>query len=156
MPYDEKMKLHRKIMNKALGPHAIPTYYPLIMSETQAFLRRLVISPIDFKAQTRKYAGGLTLAVVYGYTPAEKDDPFLGLAEHCADLLTNKIAPLGSMWLVDTIPALQYLPTWVPGTGFKVKAAQWRAKIEELVDKPYEYVLKNQVRHFLLVPYISS
>ena len=150
MPYGEQMKLHRKMMHRALGPHAIPAYYPLMLSETQGFLRRLVASPVDFKAHTRRYAGGLTLDVAYGYTPEEENDPFILLAEHCADLMTNKVAPVGSFWLVDAIPALQYLPTWIPGTSFKIKAAKWKAKIEEFVDKPYEYMLKSSVRSFLL------
>lgn len=40
---------------------------------------------------------------------------------------------------------MRYLPDWAPGAGFKKKAAAWRAKMEEFVDKPYEHLLQRMV-----------
>jgi hypothetical protein len=31
----------------------------------------------------------------------------------------------------DIFPTLKHLPTWVPGSGFKIKAAQWKARMAE-------------------------
>jgi len=59
------------------------------------------------------------------------------------DLLANKIASGGGIWPVDIFPALQRLPDWAPGAAFKTKAARWKAKMEEFVDKPYEFVLDS-------------
>lgn len=127
-------------MHKAFGLPIIPSYYPLLQSETHGFLRRIVASPLNYVTHTRRYAGALTLKVVYGYEPLEFKDKFLLMAEECVDLLANKIASGGGIWPVDVFPALQYLPTWVPGAGFKIKAAKWKVKIEEFVDQPFEFV----------------
>jgi hypothetical protein len=40
---------------------------------------------------------------------------------------------------------VQRLPMWFPGAGFKRKAIEWRAKIEEFVDKPYDLVKQRMV-----------
>ncbi|KAF7760180.1 hypothetical protein Agabi119p4_10856 [Agaricus bisporus var. burnettii] len=142
--YGDQSKRQRKLMHKAFATHVIPTYYPLLETETRAFLRRLAADPSDYTRHTRRYAGGLTLSVVYGYEVQTGEDKFLQLAEECVDLLANHIASGGGIWPVDIIPALQYLPNWAPGAGFKLKAARWKAKMEEFVDKPYEFV-KNSM-----------
>ncbi|OJT02558.1 O-methylsterigmatocystin oxidoreductase [Trametes pubescens] len=35
---------------------------------------------------------------------------------------------------------VKYLPTWLPGTGFRRKAAAWKAQIEKCTDEPFEWV----------------
>lgn len=147
--YNDQSKRQRKLIHKAFALPVIPSYNPLIQSETYDFLRRLVVTPASYVAHTRRYAGGLTLKVVYGYEAASYEDKFLSLAEECVNLLANRIASGGGIWPVDIFPSLQHLPSWAPGAGFKRKAAVWKAKMEEFVDKPYEYV-KNSIKsgHF--------
>ncbi|KAF8628962.1 hypothetical protein AX15_003619 [Amanita polypyramis BW_CC] len=143
--YGDQYKRQRKIMHKALGSPAIPTYYPLLVSETSAFLRRLIADPLNYLKITRRYAGGLILLVVYGYEAISENDDFLKQGEDSVDLLANEIASGGGIWPVDVFPFLQYLPDFLPGMGFKRKAVKWRAQLEEFVDKPYEYV-KNAMK----------
>ncbi|KAG6836350.1 hypothetical protein H0H93_008906 [Arthromyces matolae] len=134
--YGDQSKRQRKLMHKAFGLPAIPTYYPLLQSETNGFLKRLIASPLNYVAHTRRYAGALTLKVVYGYEPLDYGDKFLTLAEECVDILANEIASGGGIWPVDIFPVLRYLPDWLPGAGFKMKARKWKAKMEEFVDLP--------------------
>ena len=35
---------------------------------------------------------------------------------------------------------VRHLPLWFPGAGFKRKAIQWKAKMQEFTDKPFELV----------------
>lgn len=42
---------------------------------------------------------------------------------------------------------VKYLPDWFPGAGFKRNAVIWKKKIEEFVDKPYQFVLDERVYH---------
>lgn len=144
--FGDQSKRQRKLMHKAFGLQSIPAYNPLIETENRSFLRRLVTTPTNYADHTRRYAGGLTLSVVYGYEPKSHEDKFLALAEECVDLLSNHIASGGGLWPVDIFPSLQYLPDWFPGTGFKHKAAIWKAKMEEFVNKPYEFVKNSIVR----------
>lgn len=59
---------------------------------------------------------------------------------------------LGFLLIADAdADAVQHLPAWFPGAGFKRKAAEWRAKMEEFVDRPYEIVKERMVRPMLPV-----
>ncbi|KAK7442268.1 hypothetical protein VKT23_016239 [Stygiomarasmius scandens] len=152
--YGPQSKRQRRLMNMAFSTTRIPAYHPLIERETHLFLRRLISIPKDAEGNQltpeqaqvnhipliRRYAGQLTLSVIYGYQAEEHNDPFLKLAEECVDILSNKIASGGGIWPVDIIPVLRYLPEWMPGAGFLKKAREWKAKMNEFVDEPYQWV----------------
>ena len=53
--YGDRSRRQRRLMVKALGPSAIPTYHPLLEIETQALLKRLVDEPMAYAAHIRRY-----------------------------------------------------------------------------------------------------
>lgn len=142
--YGDQAKRQRRIARKAFGAPTIPSYHPLLSTETHHFLRRLVADPAEYVKHVRRYAGGLTLSVVYGYEAISNEDEFLNLAEECVDLLANRITSGGGIWPVDIFPFLKHIPLWMPGSGFKKNAIIWKKKMEEFVDRPFEYV-KNSM-----------
>ncbi|KAG1781104.1 cytochrome P450 [Suillus placidus] len=147
-PYGDRARRQRKLIQKAFGPAVIPRYHGLMQMESRPFLSRLVGSPLHFQDHIRRqirYAGGLTLLVVYGHQVKSNDDPFLTLAEECVDILANRIASGGGIWPVDIFPFLKHIPLWFPGASFKRNAQIWKAKMEEFVDRPYEFV-KNEIK----------
>lgn len=111
----------------------------MIQHETAVFLRALLHNPDSYLSDIRKYAGGLTLAVVYGYKVKSADDKYLIMAEECLAILANEIASGSGIWLVDILPVLAYLPWWFPGASFKRKAAIWKPKMIEFIRAPFEY-----------------
>ncbi|RPD65433.1 cytochrome P450 [Lentinus tigrinus ALCF2SS1-6] len=149
--YGDKARRQRRLMVKALGPNAIPNYHTLLEVETQQLLKRLADDPKNYETHVRRYAGTLTLLVVYGYRVTSNDDLFVNLAEECVDILSNRIASGGGIWPVDVFPFLRYLPLWFPGAGFKRKAIQWKARMQEFTDKPYELV-KSRMREGTATP----
>jgi len=72
------------------------------------------------------------------------------MAEECVDILANEVASGGGIWPVDVFPWLKYMPLWMPGAGFKKKAQVWKKKMEDFVDRPYEYVKNSMVSVRLL------
>ncbi|KAI0829316.1 cytochrome P450 [Trametes gibbosa] len=149
--YGDKSRRQRRLMRKALGQGAIPSYHPLLEIETQSLLKRILNDPGNYDGHIRRYAGSLTLLVVYGYRVTANDDPFLTLAEECVDILSNHIASGGGIWPVDIFPFLRHLPLWFPGAGFRQKAIKWKAKMKEFTDKPFELV-KNRMEEGTSVP----
>jgi cytochrome P450 len=137
--YGSESRRQRKLMLKALSVNAVKTYQPLIETETHLFVSALLQTPKEYERHIRRYAGGLTLNTIYGYRITKDNDHFLEMAEHCVDLLANRIASTGSLWLVDIFPILKYLPDSFPGASFKRNAKIWKAKMEEFVDKPWEF-----------------
>ncbi|KAF5310107.1 hypothetical protein D9619_010511 [Psilocybe cf. subviscida] len=170
--YGAQSKRQRRLLHKALGAPTIPSYHPFLLTETRSFLRRLIVSPSSYTRHIRRYAGGLTLSVIYGYEvvrdgpaddaqdaavsssskagnnsavpnagkPQPEVDDMLALAEECVGILSNKVAAGGGIWAVDVFPSLQRLPAWLPGMGWKTDSAKWKKRMEEFVDRPYEYV----------------
>lgn len=47
---------------------------------------------------------------------------------------------------------VQHLPKWAPGAGFLRKAREWRTKMEEFVDSPYEFVKESMVCRYAHTP----
>lgn len=103
--YGDQMRRQRKLMQRALGSITIPKYHPLLETETHWFLKRVLEDPADYVSPIRRYAGGLTLLVMYGYQAKADGDPFLSLADHCVDLLANEITSGGGIWPVDVFPS---------------------------------------------------
>ena len=95
-------------MQRALGPTTISTYHSLLETETHRFLKRLLENPKDYTTPIKRFAGGMTLLVMYGYQVKSDDDAFLQLAEHCVDLLANKIASGVGIWPVDIFPSCKF------------------------------------------------
>ncbi|CAL1711055.1 unnamed protein product [Somion occarium] len=141
--YGDQSRRQRKLMQQALGTSAIKTYQPLLEYQAHELVRAVLADPKHHLDYIIRYAGSLVLHVVYGYRVTSKDDKYLHLAEECIDILSNRIASGGGIWPVDVLPILKYLPNWAPGSGFKQKAVEWRAKMEEFVDKPYEHLLQR-------------
>lgn len=44
---------------------------------------------------------------------------------------------------------MKYVPSWFPGAGFKTKAYEWSIIMQEMVNKPYQFV-KEQLVGFAL------
>ena len=149
--YGSRYKAQRKLTSMALGAHTIPGYSDLIQKESHRFLRQILSSqPKDQHKVIRMYAGALTLSVMYGYDVKSMEDEVLHMAEECLGMLANEVTSGGGIWAVDVFPALKYLPSWMPGSGFLKKAKRWKAMLEQAVDVPYKLALNAMVRLFVL------
>lgn len=144
-PYGKTSRRQRRLLQTALSPSSIRNYHPLLELETKPFLRRLLEDPASYVEHIRRYAGGLTLLVVYGHQVKSNDDEFLRLAEDCVDVLANRIASSGKIWPVDVFPFLKHIPLWFPGASFKRQAVRWKAMMQEFVDRPYNHALDEIV-----------
>ena len=57
-------------------------------------------------------------------------------------------------YLVDYIPILKYVPSWMPGASFKRKAHEWRRLSREMLESQFETVklkMVSRVTSFVLV-----
>ncbi|KAI0635121.1 cytochrome P450 [Trametes polyzona] len=154
-PYGDRLRRQRKLMLQALGPNRVSAYHPLLEIQTHNLLQNILNSPEDSQGIIHRYTGGLTLLIVYGYRVLSNKDRLLEMADEGLELLSNRIAAAGVVWLVDLFPPLKYIPSWFPGAGFKRDAAVWKGKMEAFVNVPYEFT-KDQMRKGTGVPcYVS-
>lgn len=126
-------------MQHTLGPRSIPAYHPMMRTETISLIRDLVQTPNGYMDHTRRYAGGLMLAVLYGYKAVTNEDGFLRLAGECIDFFANEVTSGSGVWPVDIFPFLKHIPAWVPGGGFQRRAVYWNKTLRRLAEEPYQY-----------------
>lgn len=87
--------------------------------------------------------GGITISLAYGITIQPENDPFIDLAEHAITGLAESATP--GLFLVDAIPALKYIPEWIPGAQFQTKARQWRELQERFRIEAFQETVKDLV-----------
>ncbi|KAF9531320.1 cytochrome P450 [Crepidotus variabilis] len=69
-PYGAQSKRQRRLLHKAFAAPVIPTYHPLLLSSTRGLLTALMGQRMGGKGMfesIKRYAGSITLSVVYGY-----------------------------------------------------------------------------------------
>jgi len=82
------------------------------------------------------FSGEVILSTTYGLEIASKDDKYIKLAKQALDPVVPALNP--GTYFVDVIPALKYVPDWVPGAGFKKTAMKCRVLAHIVRDSPYE------------------
>lgn len=92
----------------------------------------------------RRTALAVMLKITYGYTPREGAD-WESLTASFGKALETLNALIPGSWLVDALPFLRHLPSWVPGGGFKKIAAEMRTSLLDMVDVPYNVTKQEMV-----------
>lgn len=88
-------------------------------------------------------AGAIILKLTYGYSVRHNGaDPLVDLIEKVVQNFGEALVPMA--WLVDVIPALRYLPHWLPGMRFKRVAQEWNQLNQDSVNIPYLFT-KSQI-----------
>ncbi|EIN11184.1 cytochrome P450 [Punctularia strigosozonata HHB-11173 SS5] len=134
-PFGERFRLERKLMGTVLNIRAVNKWEHIISKETHLLLQQLLETPDQFSEHIRRMSTALYFMTLYGYPVQGDYDPFVLLAEEF--MAASSVAIRGG-WLVDFIPALRYIPF----LSFHRKAAAWRAKVVDWVDKPYAELRK--------------
>ncbi|KAF7325230.1 Cytochrome P450 [Mycena kentingensis (nom. inval.)] len=141
MPYGETWRKHRKMMHESFNVVVAKQFRPQLIKSTNALLERLVGESDRVLDELRLMAGSFILDVAYGIKVKSTDDPYMHIVETAMDALSYT-AIYGS-FLVDYLPALKYLPGWIPGCGFRRKAAIWYQASHDLIEKPFAETLRN-------------
>ncbi|KAJ7777025.1 cytochrome P450, partial [Mycena metata] len=134
--YCERWRAHRKMLHESFNVGAAKQFQPQERAAAHELLRRILQDPAgDVIEHFRRMAGGLVMDVTYGLKVRTKDDPYIKIAKEAMDGLSAAGVP--GAFLVNNIPALKYVPAWMPGAGFKRKAEEWRKVTRDLVELPF-------------------
>ncbi|KAL1702026.1 cytochrome P450 [Schizophyllum commune] len=111
---------------------------------THAFLRAMLDAGEDgLEPELRHMAAFTILGITYGLNIRTKDDPHVLTAE--AAMRSFSLTSNQGAYLVNSVPALKYVPEWVPGADFKRQAREWKAEARYMVDKPFEEVKNDEL-----------
>ncbi|KAJ6530948.1 cytochrome P450 [Mycena vulgaris] len=128
--YGPRFREYRKLIGKVIGTRgSMVKLYPVEDYQANMFLKRVLENPAAFEQATRKMAGAMVLHLTYGYKIREQgSDPLVDLAEKAFAEFSQITRP--GAFLVDVMPLLKYVPSWLPGANFKRLAkmyAKWSA-----------------------------
>jgi hypothetical protein len=65
------------------------------------------------------------------------------LAEAGSDTSAKALIP--GTYLVDTFPILKYVPSWIPGAGFKRHALECRKQLVSMLETPFAEMKRRMV-----------
>ncbi|KZT11608.1 cytochrome P450 [Laetiporus sulphureus 93-53] len=133
LPYGDYLKAQRKLVAHGLNQSTVPRYWPT--QENQA--RKLVC---DILADANRIAA-ILLEVTYGCSVKGPDDPMTAMLLIFMNNLSA--ATLPGAWLVDFVPQLEHLPTWMPGAQFLRTAASWKKLSQRISWSPYLWCKEN-------------
>jgi len=88
-------------------------------------------------------AAAIILNITYGYSVADEHDSYVVLANTTMRSFAQAIV-FGS-YLVDYIPMLKYVPSWMPGAAFKRKAREWHRLSREMLESQFQFVKQKMV-----------
>ena len=86
------------------------------------------------------------MRVTYGIDVDDAEEDYLSIAEASMAAFSSAFAP--GKHLVETLPSLRFLPSWVPGTqGFRRDAELLKHASRKLRDVPWHATLDAMVRN---------
>ncbi|TCD62441.1 hypothetical protein EIP91_006903 [Steccherinum ochraceum] len=119
------------------------SYHPLLRRELSVLLKSLVSEPDAYGTHFFQYAAATVMEIAYGHRVTSENDAYVDISERGMRAAAAS-GSAGSM-LIDVFPILQHYPTWMPGSGFKIKHLQTRAMLREMLDWQYD-IVKNTLK----------
>jgi hypothetical protein len=100
-------------------------------------------SKLNYWLHIFRTASAIILHITYGYTVADKNDSYVALADAAVHPLSR--AGIFGTYLVDYIPILKHVPSWMPGASFKRQARVWHRLAREVLESQFNIVKENMV-----------
>ncbi|RDA95630.1 hypothetical protein CP533_1141 [Ophiocordyceps camponoti-saundersi (nom. inval.)] len=143
MQFDDDCKLQRRMIHQHLGTKsAVARFHDIMEEEVKIFMLRIWREPGRLIELFKGVTGAIILKVIYGYTVDQDQDDCLVQLIHV--MMTNFLNVFVAMkWLVDIVPWIQYLPSRLPGMGFKKFARRCRQVNRAVADIPYSFARRQ-------------
>ncbi|KAJ8690632.1 hypothetical protein PTI98_012043 [Pleurotus ostreatus] len=138
MRYGPRFRKHRRFAQQTFNRGAVRSYQPLQHQEMGILLNSFASDPTSFVQHFRRYGAATIMKITYGHDVKSYDDKFVQLAEKAGTATIEVGTPAAT--LVDFIPLLKHLPSWMPGGGFKREARKCQALVQAMIDIPFESV----------------
>ncbi|KII90165.1 hypothetical protein PLICRDRAFT_53266 [Plicaturopsis crispa FD-325 SS-3] len=139
-PYGEYWKFLRRLTHQAISKTAASRYWLYHEKDARIYVRHLLEHPTEYREALRYLTNKNILKTSYGLEIDRPDHEYITLSEITHHDLSHALIP-GS-FLVDIVPFLKHIPSWLPGAGFQNHAARSRVRAWKMADRPYLEVKK--------------
>ncbi|KAF5319919.1 hypothetical protein D9611_011017 [Ephemerocybe angulata] len=138
--YTPTWRRQRRIFHQHFHPGVVSRYHPIHSHEIIRYVQDLAATPLDFKHHIQHYFNRLIFKTFYGVKIQDRDDPYIKAGATAVEGFIQAGVP--GTFLVDIIPALKYLPRWLPGMGWKDFAEYYRNLGLWAKQAPYDHAVK--------------
>ncbi|KAK6543504.1 hypothetical protein TWF694_000250 [Orbilia ellipsospora] len=154
--YHDKFRHCRKLLHRELGTSVKAAQFAEAQElEVDRQLVRALEQPQKWLDHFQTTSSATVLKMAYGYNiDREKPDRLVSLIDRMMTEFSLAAAPMA--WMVDIIPALQYLPEGFPGAQFQRIAREWRKSIEAAAYIPYGFVQRQMAKDQYQPSYVSK
>ncbi|KAJ8698822.1 hypothetical protein PTI98_005489 [Pleurotus ostreatus] len=136
MSYGDAWRIRRRAFWQEFNAYRTLNHRPKQLDTSRDLLRRLLKEPEEFLHHIKYTLAAGVISVVYGFDVKPENDPNITRAEKALEQL-NESAISGN-FLVDILPVLRYVPSWMPGAGFKSYAKKARPETLDMFNAPYD------------------
>ncbi|KAH9994265.1 cytochrome P450 [Russula vinacea] len=140
----ETWRKGRKLLDGSLRPGAIISYRQMMQEKTYNFLAQLRANPKDFRTHIELLQGKLIMSLTYGYD-LKDGDKILEAPHQIAKTLTPLLLP--EAVLVNHLPFLRHIPSWVPYFSYEPFARIVRKLSERVRNEPIDFVKNALARN---------
>ncbi|KAJ1301083.1 hypothetical protein OPQ81_003501 [Rhizoctonia solani] len=145
---DGRFKAFRRHINIGFSKKAAESYHAGQTKGVHVFLQRLLSNSDNLFLELNRFAASFIMKVTYGYSIVGDNDPYITVSDEAFQSL---VPGLAEDYLVHSYPFLQYLPSWLPGMGFKRMALEARKFPIRMAVEPFEWT-KTQMKEGKAAP----
>ncbi|KAG8972279.1 hypothetical protein FRC05_010222 [Tulasnella sp. 425] len=140
--YSPTWRKHRSLLKHALSAQVVRRdYSALLMKKAEQYLEYLSTRPENFLVDLNKIMAENIIELTYGRRDDEEGRDYVKLNSYVMEVSIKAIEG----YLVDFVPALRHLPSWLPGMKFKRDAAKWKEEIEDVRKATFERAQRSVV-----------
>ncbi|KAH9058249.1 cytochrome P450 [Lactarius vividus] len=142
----------RKLLDRSFRPGATASHRRLIEEKTRVFLGQLLTTPNSFRKHLHLLQGKIVMHLTYGYDLKENDD-MLAPPKRVVEIITQFVSPGAA--LVNHLPFLRHLPSWVPWFKCEPLASECRELARRMKNEPID-IVRNSMRKGTAVPSLAT
>ncbi len=86
--------------------------------------------------RTRRTFSTVALLIAYGLEPQGEEDKYVGMLRELNAIGADLCVP--GKYVVESLPVLQYLPSWLPGAGFKREIASMKSRMRQITTELWQ------------------
>ncbi|KAL0064064.1 hypothetical protein AAF712_009030 [Marasmius tenuissimus] len=152
-PYGDRWKVRRKLFHHEFPVKDGKRHYSQQLKTNRVLLKNLLDNPQEYREHIHHMSGSLILFVTYGIDAQDRRNRHVVNADKAVVAFTTALSP-GAF--KDLLPWLKYVPSWLPGAGFKRKAREWRHAYDEMGREAYDFTLDAMRRGEAVPSFVSN
>ncbi|KAI0354238.1 CyP450 monooxygenase [Trametes cingulata] len=133
--YGDNWRQVRRLFWKHFQPKTVSKYHPVQQREARRLLRRLLDDQSDLDSKIKLSLSATILTAVHGLPIEDITYHYVKILNESEKGVAEAFTP--GAFLVEFIPWLRHVPSWVPGTGWQKKVLRWRAQANAICEDPY-------------------